>query len=307
MPIPPAFADFNIDASSVTVWLFKKSAGTAAAVPTFKGHWIATDDGLDAELKASVAHERAKIEEVLEYGLLAQNNEASALRISTAETLADRIVDQTTDPLPQLKVVDTRKIQNTSFYVIRLVHGDAVLHAVRKADASFRTKRRLNAIDVLFSDNTLELLPSPGFSLSRYIDFFIVGDDILITNKASFESVLSYKEAHAEDFQTLQAEADFSQLFTDLEPLVAFVGSNKIHLRRACAIRAKGHYRNADFMGRLRQNHAQYNLTLQFNADGLLVPTPETCGDIITALLDHRLTSAFSHNIYDVPDATQLN
>lgn len=307
MPIPPAFTNFDIGASSVTVWLFKKSGGAAGATPTFTGRWIATDDALDAELKASVAAERARIGEVIEYGLLTQNNEASALRIATEETFADRIVDQTTDPLPQRKVADTKKIQNTSFYVIRLVHGDTVLHAVRKADTSFRTKRRLSTIDVLFNDNTLELLPSPGFSLSRYIDFFIVGGDILITNKGSFESVLSYKEAHAEEFQALQAEADFSQIFTTLEPLVEFVGSNKIHLRRACAIRAKKHYRDAAFMGRLRHDHAQYNLTLQFDAAGLLVPTPETCGDIITALLDHRLTSAFSHNIYDVPDATQLN
>lgn len=57
-------------------------------------------------------------------------------------------------------------------------------------------------------------------------------------------------------------------------------------------------------MQRLRQHHAQYQLNLTYNAQGLIDPTPANCPDIITALLDHRLSSAFSQNVYDVPDAT---
>lgn len=119
--------------------------------------------------------------------------------------------------------------------------------------------------------------------------------------------VLSYKQAHADDFVALQAEPQFAQLFFDLAPLVAFVGDNKIQLRRVCAIRQKGHYLDPLFMQRLRQHHAQYQLNLSYTEQGLLEPTPATCSDIITALLDHRLASAFSQNVYDVPDATQVN
>src|SRR5690606_16939635 len=96
----------------------------------------------------------------------------------------------------------------------------------------------------------------------------------------------------------------FFSLFSTLDPLVVFVGTNKLHLRRACAIRQKGHYRDADFMARLRKRHAECGLNLIFDDQGRIVPTPETCADIIRALLDHRLSSLFSQNNYDVPDAT---
>jgi len=304
VPIPPEFANFNIADGSVTVWLFKKSGGSNGAAPTFTGKWIATNEALDEALKSAVSDERARIEEVNEYSLLAQNNEASALSIGTIETHAGLIVGAAADPLPQKKVRNAKQIQNTDFYVIKLVHNGSVLHAVRKTDASWKSRRRSGSIAVFFSDDVLELETAPEFSISKKVDFFIIDDQILIASKPNFESVLNYRQAHAEDFASLQAEPEFSALFTNMAPLVAFVGSNKIQLRRVCAIHQKGHYRDNGFMDRLRAQHANYNLTINFNGAGLINPTAATCSDIITALLDHRLSSAFSENIYDVPDAT---
>jgi hypothetical protein len=276
------------------------------ALPTFTGRWLATDDALDQELKAAVAAELNRLEEVLPYGLLAQNNEASALSIATDETHAGHVIAATADALPARRVSNLKQLQNTTFYVVKVVSGGSTLYGVRKTDNSWRTKRRLKTIDVLFEDQTLTLEANPAFSLSRNFDFFVLGNEILILNKSNFESVLSYKEAHANEFQALQAEPVFAALFTDLAPLVAHVGTNKIQLRRAFAIRMKGHYQDPNFMNRLRQHHAQYMLTINFDGAGLIEPTPETCANIITALLDHRLSSAFSQTIYDVPDAVEV-
>jgi len=52
-------------------------------------------------------------------------------------------------------------------------------------------------------------------------------------------------------------------------------------------------------MTRLREDHTKYQLKLEFDADGRIVPTNETCADIIRALLDHRLLSPFSEQVYD--------
>lgn len=307
MPIPQAFADFDIANAGVTVWLFKKSGGAAGGAPTFTGRWIATEENVDSALKTAIAEAREQIDEVNEYGLLAQNNEGSVLGIDTIETYADLIVQRAENPLPQYKIRSLKQVQNTHFYVVRLTSNGQVLHAVRKADASWKTSRRSNYINVLYRDDSLELEAAPEFSLSKYVDFFIFDDRIFIKKKANFESILNYKQAHADDFAALQAEPGFAALFTNLAPLVAFVGANKIQLRRVCAIRHKGHYQDPNFMQRLRQHHAQYQLNLLYNVNGLIDPTPATCSDIITALLDHRLSSAFSQNVYDVPDATQLN
>jgi hypothetical protein len=127
-------------------------------------------------------------------------------------------------------VTKLAEVQNTKFYVVKLVNGDQILHAVRKTDDSWQTRKARNYLSVFFADDQLGLNQNPGFNISRDIDFFIIGDDVVITNKPAFDSVLNYKEAHAQDFQMLQAEAHFSSLFSTLEPLVSFVGTNKLHL-----------------------------------------------------------------------------
>lgn len=306
MPIPPALANFDVANATVSVWLFKRSGGSAGSPPVYTGKWVATDDALDAALKEAMIAERARPTEIIEYGLLAQNNEGSALRIDKLETHAGLIIDATADEVPARKVKNLKHVQNTRFYVIKLVAGDEAIYAVRQTDPSWQSRKAKNAISVYFSDEQLGLDDDPGFTISKYVDFFIAGDDVIISHKGHFESVLSYRAAHTQDFVDLQAEQAFAALFTDMAPLVAYIGTNKIQLRRACAIRQKGHYLNADFMAKLREHHGRCGLVLQFNDAGLLEPTPETCADIIRALLDHRLLSVFSENIYDVPDATAV-
>ncbi len=306
MAIPAALSDFDIQNAGLTVWLFKKSGGFAGAAPTYTGRWITIQPDLDAALKTSLIEARARIAEVHEYGLLAQNNEASALLIDTVETHAGLIVAQSANPVVQKKVKNEKEVINTDFFVIRLTDVDKVLLAVRKTDSSWRTKQRRGIIDIGFRDNALEIDQSPSFSLSKYVDFFIANETIIIPHKANFESLLSYREAHADEFSQLQGENEFTQIFTDSAPLTAYVGSNKIHLRRMCSIRQKGHYKDNSFMDKLRQHHAAHQLNLQFDPNGRIVCTAESCGDIITALLDHRLASAFSTNVYDVPDAKKV-
>lgn len=306
MPVPQSLVDFDIANATASIWLFKKSA-SVGKIPRFSGRWIDTNAELDEALKGAIAQERARIVEVNEYSLLAQNNEGSALRIDTLETHAGLIVDQAAGETPAKRVSSLKHVQNTGFYVVKLTNGDQVLHAVRKTDSSWQSQKSRSAISVFFEGDQLGLNLAPSFSISRYVDFFIVEDDVVISDKRNFESVLSYKQAHAQDFATLQTEPDFAGLFTTLDPIVAFVGTNKIHLRRACAIRQKAHYKNADFMAKLRQHHARCGLTLTFDAAGRIIPTLENCADIIKALLDHRLLSAFSDNVYDVPDATVVN
>ncbi len=306
MAIPASLTNFDIQNAGLTVWLFKKSGGAGGTTPTYVGRWITTEDDLNKALKVSIDEARGRIEEAHEYGLLAQNNEASALLIDTAETHAGLIVAQSANPLPQKKIKNEKEVINTDFFVVRLTDGDNVLHVVRRTDGSWKTKKRKGIIDLGFRDNALELDTTPSFTLSKYVDFFIAGDRIIIPHKANFEAVLSYRQAHETDFLELKAEDEFAQIFSDLAPLTTYVGCNKIHLRRMCSIRQKGHYKDQGFMAQLKEHHAAYGLALQFDSNGLLVCTPENCRDVMTALLDHRLASAFSANVYDVPDATKV-
>ena len=139
MPIPPALANFDVANATVSVWLFKRSGGSAGSPPVYTGKWVATDDALDAALKEAMIAERARPTEIIEYGLLAQNNEGSALRIDKLETHAGLIIDATADEVPARKVKNLKHVQNTRFYVIKLVAGDEAIYAVRQTDPSWQS------------------------------------------------------------------------------------------------------------------------------------------------------------------------
>jgi hypothetical protein len=296
---------FNIEHSTVTLWVFKKVLH-ADSPPTFTGRWVQTTEELEASLKEAVSSERERITEVQEFSLLAQTNESSALSISTIETHAGLIVDQTGNEVVTKKASSPKHLFNSIFYVVKMVHESDVIYAVRKTPSSWHTKRAKGLISVVFRDHTLTLDGSPSFDISRDIDFFIIGDEILVSKKMNFESVLSYKQAHQDDFAMLQGDPSFSALFLDMQVFTDYVGQNKINLRRVTAIHQKGHYKNKAFMDNLRKHYKTYRLNLSFDKTGRIITTPETCKDVMQALLDHRLFSAFSNSIYDVQDTTSV-
>jgi len=304
-PALETLRSFNIAQADLAVWAFKKSVREQK--PVFNGRWVDTTEGLDGALREALQTRRAEVTETMEYGLLAQNNEGSAMTIGVEETYAPFIIDQAGEPTAKRKVKDLKQIANATFYVVKYVSGGEIIYAVRKTDESWRTRTSKGAISVVFGDDQLALDDRPRFTLSKHFDFIIVDKTILVLQKPHFESLLNYKEAHIEEFSSLRAEPEFSGLFTSMQPLVEYVGSNKIQLRRISAIRQKANYRNGVFMQRLRAECAGLGFTIQFDAHGRIVPTPDTCRDIFQALLDHRLESRLSQRLYDVENTAAVN
>lgn len=305
MPALDDLRALDLANAATTLWVFKQSSNGGHL--RYKGRWVRTTDDLDVALKNAVGAERARIEEVQEYGLLAQNNEGSALSIPADETHADLVLNECGAETQAKQVTTLKEIQNASFYVIKIVVGASVVYAVKKSDSSWRTRRSRNVISAVFADQQLGLEPAPSFTISKSIDFFIVGGTLLISEKGKFESILHYKAAHQDDFTALQAEPEFAAVFADLAPLATFVGDNKIHLRRACAIKQKRNYANTQFMTNLRAQHAALGFTFAFDAAGRIIATVEHCREIFQALLDHRLSSVLSDRVYDVPDAVEVD
>ena len=292
---------FDVAGSAVSLWVFRSTV--SGGVPSYRGRWLGMSDRLDAAVKAAVTGGIGSITETLQYDILAQNNEGSALAITVDETYAALIAERARNETPNRKVLELRHLENITFYAVKMVTEGSTLFAVRKADNSWKTKKSRGVLKIVVRDDELDLDDRPSFNVSPFFDFYILGEHILISEKKSFESILSYRAGHAESFQTLQTEPEFSGLFADMASIVAYVGSNKIQLRRVLAIQQKGHYRDAEFMANLKTHHAAMNLSIGFDDDGLIVPTPETCRDIFQALLDHRLDSRLSRKTYDVPNA----
>lgn len=289
---------FDLANSDLTVWVYKKS--TRDGQPVFTGRWVGITADLAASLRGSVSQALQAVTETIDYEILAQNNEASVLTLGADETRIALVAGQAAEPIPRLKVKQLKQIANADFYMLRFATRQGVLLAVRKTNATWRTRQAGGLVRVVFEDEVLDVDERPTFSLEPFFDFFVFGGDMFVSNKGRFESVLSYRAGHVEAFQDLVAEPDFLGIFSDVAAISAFVGANKIHLRRAIAIREKGHFRDAGFMANLRANCEAMGLAIGFDADGRIVPTAETCRDIFQALLDHRLDSRLSKRIYDV-------
>lgn len=297
------FQNFNIGDSTATLWVFKKSM--KAKVPHFSGRWIEMKDSLDEAMKAAAISARAAITETLDYGLLQENNESSALTLTIEETYAQLVVDQTVNETGARQVKKLKDINNTSFYAVKLIADGKTLYGVKRADDSWKAKKSASLMSVIYKNDVLELDEEPSFNISKYFDFFIYDGNILITNKKVFESLLSYREAHIEAFIELQAEPGFSSIFTGIDHIAAFVGDNKIQLRRAAAIQQKGHYKDVNFMSNLTKHSKDMNLNIEFDAAGKIIATADNCRDIFQALLDHRLDSRLSKKLYDVQNTSE--
>ena len=303
MAILDELKSFNVADANASLWVFKGPRGSVDTPPIYTGRWVEITESVANALKETVINERQRIEEVLEYDLLAQNNEASALSIQKDATHAGILTVAVAAETSPKRVSQQKQLLNSTFYVTKLVHENSLMYAVRRITGAWKTKR---AFSLFFSDERLDVDERPHFDLEKSIDFFILSDDLVILNKGHFESVLRFKEAHASDFLELQTDPEFANLFVDMAPLIEYVGVNKIHLRRVSALRQYGNYRNPEFMALFRQHSTEYGFTIPFDNDGKMVITPETGPQVLTALLDHRLRSAFSKRIYDVPSATPV-
>lgn len=289
---------FDVAAADLTVWVYRKS--TRDGAPAFRGRWVGITDDLAAALRTAVSEAVDRVAETIAYEILAQNHETSVLTLGADETHIALVEGQAANPNENLKVRQLRDIANSDFYMLRFATENGVLLAVRKTDATWSTRRSSNMLRVVFQDEELDVDERPAFSLEPRFDFFVLGGDVFVSHKGRFESVLAYRAGHVEAFQQLVDEPDFLGIFSNIAAITEFVGTNKIHLRRAIAIREKGHFRNAPFMENLRANCEAMGLTIGFDDDGRIVPTAETCRDIFQALLDHRLDSRLSMRLYDV-------
>ncbi|MGD4999428.1 DUF4868 domain-containing protein, partial [Xanthomonas citri pv. citri] len=66
-------------------------------------------------------------------------------------------------------------------------------------------------------------------------------------------------------------------------------------------------YDNPRYLGALREVCEKYQWGVQFDKDGLIIPTKETAAVIMKLLLDQRLISEITAIMYDVPNGHRVD
>ncbi len=292
---------FNVNESVLSVWVFKKRSNNAYAAKS-----IEVTNLLANEIKQITSNSIQACTEIEDYALLAQISETGALHVGVDETFFHNLQAVVDLPAEEHRYSTTRDLKGVAGYLFRMRHNDQILYGVRHVTDAWQTKKAKTVLNVVLRANQLDISVEPSFTISRNLDFCVLGNDALILNKKYFESLLDYKIEYASSFTEMQAENEFINSFTNLAPLIEHVGTNAMQLRRMAVIHSKGHYKDPAYMSRLKQLTETKGWNIQFDQAGKIIPTPESLKDIIQVLLNHRLHSELSLNDFDVPTTTPI-
>lgn len=298
-----ALHQFDIGAANLSIWTFKKSQSRASR---FKAQSVVATRELITELKGIVRGRIDKCAEVENYDLITQINEVSCLFLEADETLFPQLQDVVDQPPEENLIGDFSDLQGSLGYVVRLTHGDDVLYCVSRLPGDWQIKKRRQRISLILHENRLDLANDEAFTISKTFDFFVLNENILVVNRANFESLLEYKQTYISSFAELQADASFQGVFSDMTLLIEHVGTNTMHLRRMAVVQERAFYSSAPFMDKLQEVNQARNWNIEFDTQGKIVPSPESVRTIIQVLLNHRLHSEMTGDDFDVPSASPV-
>lgn len=295
--------NFDFSNSSVQLWVFKDSTTDRR----FRAFYAQMDDDLNQQLKNIVQTNVSRITEFDTYSYISQTNENSCLTIDKGETdfpTLQTLVDQVA---AEHRVTDKKNLVGAKGYVVKFTFDGGTVYAVKRSTSTWKTAYSNKFVNMVFKNGELSGVQDRSFSIEKTFDFYVFNDTAFIANKRGFESAMGHSESYRQAFTTLRTSPEFSSLFSDLGPIIEYVGTNSIQLRRMAVIEQKSLYSRPGFLSTLQSVNASRNWGLNFDEDSnQIVPCEATVKTIIQVLLDHRLLSEITSNTYDVPDATQV-
>lgn len=294
---------FDFSNSTPHLWVFKDSS----SVSRFRTFYVQTGNELNNQLKGFVETEIERITEYAPYTYISQTNENSCLALdynatdfAKLKTLVDRLE-------PEHRIEDSKDLKGAKGYVVKFISNGITVYAVKRSISTWKTSYPKKYINMVFLNGELSSVKDNNFSIEKNFDFYVINNTAFIANKRGFESSMKYSEAYAHTFTQLQETPSFSNLFSDLSPIIEYVGTNSMQLRRMGVIAEKGIYNRPNFIPNLMRVNTSRSWGINFDtSNNTIIPCAETTRVILLVLLDHRLMSEITENIYDVPDATEI-
>lgn len=295
--------NFNYDEATVQLWVFKKSVTNAK----FRAWHVRTDHAIEVLFRDTAKAESAATTEKIAYSPIAQNNENSCLEHALEESEGlIALLNQVDVPEAENTDAQLKHLKGATGYLVKFQNNDQTVYAVRKTALTWRPKVRSCFINAVFSNGELSATPEETFSFDAFFDFYCLNETILVKAKRAYESSMSDKKKYEKNFETLAIDPNFISVFSDVEPLKIYVGSNAMQLRRITVIQSKAIYLRPGFSQKVQTVNQTRNFGLNFDANGKIIVYNNTAKTIMQILLDHRLLSEITDTIYDVPDAEAL-
>lgn len=299
-------ADFNLirafdfEKANVHLWIIKDSD----TPKKYKANYVPTDKALTSEIKLIAKNEFIRVTEFTPYGYIAQNNENSCLSEDQGSTNFSHLKNLVDMPETEHTIKGIKDLMGAVGYVARFNDGQHTVYCVKKSTSSWKTSYSKKYINIVFSNGELSKEKEERFHIEKNFDFYCIENTLFITNKANFESLLKYKTPYVEMVADIQADPSFSSLFTDMQPLIDYVGNNSTHLRRMATVKKKDLFKNPLFLSSLELVNKARNLGINFDlATKKIIVCDQTAKIVMNVLLDHILISEVTQKMYEVPDA----
>ncbi len=294
---------FDFTNSIIHLWVFKRST----SAQRFSSFYVQTDQQLNDLLLSVVQGEVGLITEWANYTYLSETNENSCLAAPIVGSDFEFLKGCVDRPEPDCRVRSIKDLKNADGYVVKFTHENQVVYAVKRSASNWKTAYLKTHINILFRNGELSAAEDNGFAIEKNFDFYAFDQTLFIASKRSFESVMEHRASYAQAFVDLRHNAAFSALFTDMQPMIDYVGTNSIQLRRMARIEERSLFNRPGFLDAVQVVSARRGWSLNFDpVTNRLIPCNQTVKTIMQVLLDHRLLSEVTELIYDVPDATQV-
>lgn len=296
-----AAKEFPLNEAMMSFWTIK-----AKTEGGYSARSINVDDPIKRQLRDVAQRSINNLTEVEDYTLIAQNNEVSCLHVGVDETSfsdISRLVDEAAD---EEVIRNMKELLNSLAYVVRFWYDGKSFYCVKRVGNDWIAKKKRGLNSVVFRENKLTLIEEPTLVIYENYDFYVLDDHVLVSGKKSFETILKYKATYVASMDNLKIEGEFSGLFSDMTPLLDYVGNNTMHLRRMAVIADRGYYKDAAYMQRLKEVNATEDWKIVYDEHGRIVPCADSAKTIMQVLLNHRLFSQLSLTSFDVPSATQI-
>lgn len=297
----------NLSRSSVSLAIVKEYK--KERVSHYDVKYVPINDNLEKRLRGIVIGHIGRSNTVENYTFDCPEPEEDQVRaIGYEETDFYKIIEQLGKINPEEDVIEgIEELLKAKAYVIVLRNRDGIqVVGFKTLPENWKMKRSKGLIPLLYKENRFEDLEANNvFSISSLVDLFYTNEVVFILSKKEFERGLNFRDGMINNANKMYQEVEQLNLFINMDILTNKVGNNQRYLRKVATIRNLGHYRDPQFLLRMKQISIAKGWNITFEK-GQIVFTDETLDDILTILQNKRLHSEFTDEDFDVESAKPL-
>jgi len=265
--------------------------------------YVQIDEHLANRLKTIVRNKIQASNVVEEYTYDCPEPEADQIRaIDYEQTDFFKILNQLTSLNPEEDIIeDVEELVRAKAYLIILRNRDGIqVVGYKTLPENWKMRKEKGLISLLFRENRFEDLEEENvFSIAGTLDLMYFNETLFILSKKEFERGLNFREGMIAGANEMYREVQQLNLFENLNILTERVGNNQRYLRKIATIRNLGHYRDPQFIQRMRQISNTKGWNIQFQ-NGQIIFTDGTIDTILSILQNKRLHSEMTEEDFDV-------